>query len=215
MKNFFLGILLVVILGIGSFAYRSAVEHPSEQIVCPMDALVCPDGTAVSRTGSSCVFAACPPPNVSIPEVSISFALPEGFLAAEKPDATTVAMYSATPSASSALSSEIAIRRYSVEASSTPLETIKQTALDTASGQPIGASSFTSTVIGSRRYTVVNTGRDQGVVETAYYLSRATDVLRFEAIDTGVTNWSDTDLNVSSLRAHSALVKLLSTLQGK
>ncbi len=32
----------------------------SEQTICTLDAKVCPDGTAVGRTGPNCEFAACP-----------------------------------------------------------------------------------------------------------------------------------------------------------
>jgi len=32
----------------------------SEQTICTLDAKVCPDGTAVGRTGPTCEFAACP-----------------------------------------------------------------------------------------------------------------------------------------------------------
>ncbi len=42
------------------------IATSSEPIICTLDAKVCPDGTAVGRTGPKCEFAACPgetPPN--------------------------------------------------------------------------------------------------------------------------------------------------------
>jgi hypothetical protein len=33
---------------------------PNEPVVCTMDAKICPDGSAVGRTGPSCEFAPCP-----------------------------------------------------------------------------------------------------------------------------------------------------------
>jgi len=35
-------------------------EIPKARI-CPQDAKICPDGSSVTRSGSNCEFAACPP----------------------------------------------------------------------------------------------------------------------------------------------------------
>lgn len=217
MKSLFFGILLIVLLGIGGLVYRNAVEHPTQPITCPLDALVCPDGTSVSRTGSSCAFPACPPPNISLTDISVSFALPEGFVASSTPDAASVAAYAwsaeATSTASSTDTADIIIRRYAVDASSTPLATIQQTAVSGTSGMPVPATLFSSTVLGSHRFTVVLIERFEGVVDTAYYLARGTDVLRFDAIDRNVMHWTNPRLVLSTLPAHAALEKLLTTLQ--
>lgn len=214
MRSLLLGILLIIILGFGGFFYRNAIEHPTQPIACPLDALVCPDGTSVSRTGLSCTFSACPPPNVSLPDVGISFAIPAGFSAAEVPDATSVAAYEFSVEDSSTQAASIIIRRYAISASSTALATIRQTAIGGPSGLPIGATQFTSTLLGNHRFTIVSIERFEGVINTAYYLARGTDVLRFDAIDRDV-DWTNPNLNVSTLTAHAALVKLLSTLQGQ
>lgn len=215
MRSLFFGILLIVLLGVGGLVYRNAIEHPQRPIACPVDALVCPDGTSVSRTGSSCTFAACPPPNVSLASSDISFALPDGFAASALPDAASIAAYALTENASSTGSSSIVIRRYAVDASSTPLSVIQQTAVNGTSGAPVSATAFSSTVLGTHRFTVVTLERFEGVIDTAYYLARTADVLRFDAIDSGVPNWTDPDLDPSALRAHAALVRLLATLQGQ
>jgi hypothetical protein len=215
MKSLFLGILLIIILGFGGLVYRNAIEHPVQPIVCPLDALVCPDGTSVSRTTSSCTFPACLPPNVSLPDIHISFALPTGFVPAALPDATSVVAYELPADVSSTYAADIIIRRYALTASSSALETIRQTAVGSPSGMPIGATQFTSTILGTHRFTVVSIERFEGVIDTAYYLARGTDVLRFDAIDRGVMNWSDSRLDVAALPAHVALMKLLSTLQGQ
>lgn len=230
MKGFFLGVLVTIVVIAGGFWYRDAVEHPSQQIACPTDAEVCPDGTSVSRTGLSCTFPQCPPPNVSLSDVGISFAIPSGFNAMALPDSASVAAYEmpATSSASSDSSSspqataDIVIRRYAIDASSdstsspqaTALETIQQTAIGGASGAPVDATSFSSTVLGTHRFTVVSIQRFEGVVDVAYYLARSADVLRFDAIDTGVANWTDPNLDTPTLPANAALEKLLATLQG-
>lgn len=221
MKGLFLGILLIIILGIGGFVYRNAVEHPLQPIACPMDAMICPDGTSVARTGLSCTFSPCQPPNVSLPDIGVAFALPYGFVSTAPPDAASVAAYrlstvSSTPGAA------IIIRRYAIDASSdstnspqaTALATIQQTAIGGASGAPISATSFSSTVLGTHRFTVVSIERFEGIIDTAYYLARATDVLRFDAFDSGA-DWTNPNLDVGALPAHAALEKLLTTLQGQ
>ena len=217
MKSLFLGILLIVIIGIGGLVYRNAVERPMRPIACPLDAKICPDGTAVGRIGLSCTFPACAPPNVSMPDVGIAFAIPDSFSAAALPDAASVAAYerslfsSADDSTSTA---RIVIRRYTIAASSTALATIKETAIGSPSDLPVGATSFSSTMLGPRRFSVVSIERFEGIIDTAYYLARGIDVLRFDAVDTGVMNWADPNLDTATLPAAAALRALLATLQG-
>jgi hypothetical protein len=213
MKGFFLGVLVTVILVVSGLFYRSAVEHPGQPIACPLDALVCPDGTSVARIGFSCSFPPCPPPNISLPAAGIAFALPPGFTADTLSDTASVAVYS-MPITSSTEANSIIIRHYAIEASSTALATIQQTAIGGASGEPVSVTSFTSTMLGTHRFTVVSIERFEGVIDTAYYLARGTNVLRFDAIDRGA-DWTNPNLDISTLPAHSALRKLLTTLQGE
>jgi hypothetical protein len=213
MKGLFLGILLIIILGFGGLVYRNAVEHPNQPIACPFDAEVCPDGTSVSRTGTSCTFSPCQPPNVSLSSINISFALPDGFAAIALPDSASVAAYKLS-TVSSTPGADIIIRRYAIAASSTALSTIQQTAIGGASGAPVSATSFSSTVFGTHRFTVVSIERFEGFIDTAYYLARNTDVLRFDAFDSGA-DWTNPNLDVGALPAHTALTKLLVTLQGQ
>lgn len=213
MKSLLFGILFIIVIGVGGLVYRNAIEHPTKPIACPLDALMCPDGTAVARTGLSCTFPTCPPPNVSLANVGIAFALPAGFAPAPTPDSASVAAYE-MPAVSVADADSIVIRSYGIPASSTALETIRQTAIGSASGAPVSATSFSSIVLGTHRFTVVAIERFEGIVDTAYYLARSTDVLRFDAVDRGVARWSDSSLDISSLPAHAALQRLLITLQG-
>ena len=211
MKTLLYGIVLIIIVGIGGLVYRNAVEHPSQPIACPLDALVCPDGTSVARTGLSCTFPACPPPNVALTDVGIAFAIPAGFVAAEVPDAASVAAYG-LPAASSI--AELIIRRYAIDASSTALATIRQTAIGGASGAPVPVTALSSTALGTHRFTVVSIERFEGVIDTAYYLARSADVLRFDAIDRNA-DWTNPNLDVAALPANAALAKLLTTLQSR
>jgi hypothetical protein len=215
MKELLLGIVLIVLIGFGGLVYRNAIEHPLQPVACPLDAEICPDGTSVGRTGNSCTFPACPPPNVSLADAGIAFALPAGFVPQEATDETILASYAFPADASSTNDARITIRRYAVDASSTPLSVIQSTAIGGASGMPVSATAFTSTVLGTHRFTVATVERFEGVIDTSYYLSRSSDVLRFDAIDQNVTDWTDPNLDMSTLAAHAALVKLLGTLQGQ
>ena len=213
MKSLFLGVLAIILLGIGGLVYRNATDMRTQMIACPVDAKVCLDGTAVARVGASCVFPVCPPPNVSFPDVGISFAVPLGLEEAEVADADSVVAYRPTDVSSSDFS-RVVIRQYPITASSTALATIQKTALGDGSGLPVGVTSYTSTTIGTHRFTVVRIGRFEGVVTTAYYLARAKDVLRFDAVDHEVAEWMSPILDTTTLPAHKALRTLLSTLSG-
>jgi hypothetical protein len=212
MKSLLLGIAFIVLLGFGGLVYRNAVEHPLQPIACPEDARLCPDSTSIARTGPSCTFAPCLPPNVSLANVGITFAVPPGFSDAALPDAASVAAYE-LPSDSAISTANIIIRRFAIAASSTALATIQQTAINQVSGLPVSAISYSSTVLGTHRFTIVSVERFEGVADTAYYLARNADVLRFDAIDRGITNLMDSTVDIAALPAHAALRTLLSTLQ--
>ncbi len=54
-----LAVLLLVALGM-TFFIRGKVSEPEEnQVFCTMEALICPDGSYVGRTGPKCAFTAC------------------------------------------------------------------------------------------------------------------------------------------------------------
>ena len=215
MKSLLFGILLIIIIGFGGLVYKNAVEYPIRPVACQLDAKVCPDGTSVARTGSDCSFPACPtpnPPNVSLPNIGIGYAVPAGFREVAPPDAASVAAYS-IPGPTPEEPSEIIIRRFAIPPSSTALATIQETAIGGASGEPVSVTAYSSSELGTHRFTVVSIERFEAVIDTAYYLARGTDVLRFDAIDRGVANWTDPNLDVSKLPAHAALIRLLATVQ--
>jgi hypothetical protein len=211
MKGLLTGIVLIVLIGIGGFLYRNALENSSQPVACPLDAEVCPDGTSVSRTGISCTFPACPPPNVVLSSINIALAVPSGFAAAALPDSASVAAYA---SASSTDAASIVIRQYPITASSTALSVIQQTAINLTSGTTSPVTAFSSTVIGNHRFTVVRVEDFEGVVDIAYYLTRSNDVLRFDAVDTNVSQWADPTMDPSTLPGQAALRTLLQTMQG-
>ena len=53
-----LAVLLVAFVAIAYFWPRAAA--PGGEVTCTMEAKICPDGSAVGRTGPNCEFAACP-----------------------------------------------------------------------------------------------------------------------------------------------------------
>lgn len=53
--------LVVIILAIVIFGlYKFDFTDKGEQIACTMEAKICPDGSAVGRSGPNCEFAPCP-----------------------------------------------------------------------------------------------------------------------------------------------------------
>ncbi|MDO8521450.1 MAG: hypothetical protein Q7S52_05010 [bacterium] len=62
-----LGLLVLIATGVLLFSLRDQAQEP-EFSACTMEAKLCPDGSAVGRTGPNCEFAECPvspvlPPN--------------------------------------------------------------------------------------------------------------------------------------------------------
>ena len=60
MKKTYIFMTLLVIAGIAVVAWLSAGNKSVQPIACTMEAKLCPDGSAVGRTGPNCEFAACP-----------------------------------------------------------------------------------------------------------------------------------------------------------
>jgi hypothetical protein len=212
MKSLLLGIVFIVVVAIGGLLYRNVVETTTRPVVCPLDAKRCPDGTSVSREGISCVFPECPPPNVSLTDLGLAYAIPPGFVEVSPSDTSALKEYVATSSEAGA---RIVLRQYPLVASTSPIDLIRKTAIGGASGLPVNEKSLTSTSLGERRYTLASLERFEGQINTAYYLVRARDLIRFDAIDSGVSNWTDPSLDTAKLPAHRALVRLLTTLEAR
>lgn len=217
MKVLLGGIVLIVVLGLAGFFYRNALEHPKATVTaCTLEAKICPDGTTVGRTGPSCSFAPCLPPNVSLDSVKIAFALPDGYAADESaPSAETgvVAAYVKTSSTTNALQT-ITIRDFPITMGSTSDEVIlAHTMLEPADRPPKDMSEFSPKIIGTRTFSEITIERFEGVVQSAYFFPRQNDVLEFDIVEQDVENWSSPNLIVDNLPAHQALIKMLSTLE--
>jgi hypothetical protein len=216
MKSLLAGIVLIVVLGIGGLLYRNALEHPVEPAIkaCTLDAKICPDGTTVGRSGPSCEFTACPPPNVSIDSIGIAFAVPEGYVEnknAVAPETAMVAAYEKT--GTSTPPDAIVIYRYPIPEGQTANDVIlANTFLEPSDMQPKDMNAFRPRIIGTRTFVSIVIERFEAVVHSAYYLPREHDVLRFDVLEHNVMDWSDNDLIPSNLPEHQALAKMLGTL---
>jgi len=229
MKQLFFFVVLLVILGIAGFLYRSTMEAPlhdtntsgNTAAACPDDAKVCPDGSSVGRSGPSCTFAACPLPNVELPQLGIGFVLPATFTANVDAAASAgandslVAAYekSAIANATSTQPDSIVVRRYPIPAGKDANAVMLSHTMYESSGmQPSSMDAFTPVIINGKTYQTITVERFEAQVHVLYYLPRDTDVLRFEATEHNVNNWTDANLDVRALPTIAALEKMLSTL---
>lgn len=57
----FVGLIVIATLGvIGIVVLQNTSQPPLKDIGCTMDAMICPDGSAVGRVAPTCQFAPCP-----------------------------------------------------------------------------------------------------------------------------------------------------------
>lgn len=60
MRNALIVLLILAVLGAGSYFLLKKGSDQGGFTACTMEALMCPDGSYVGRSGPSCVFSACP-----------------------------------------------------------------------------------------------------------------------------------------------------------
>jgi hypothetical protein len=214
MKTLLAGIVLIVVLGFGGFIYRNAMQqHRTANVgACTLEAKICPDGTAVGRSGPDCAFSPCPFPNVSIESADIAFAVPAGYEPDERSgdDASLLAAYS---TATGSPADSIVVRDYAAPEGSTTDEVIlANTHLEPSDMSPSDMGKYTPKIIGTRTFSEITVERFEAVVHTAYFLPRSHDVLEFEVLEHNVSDWSSPSLIPDNLPQHQALVKMLGTL---
>ncbi|MGE5540874.1 MAG: hypothetical protein ACM3TU_01165 [Bacillota bacterium] len=218
MKQLIAGIVLILVIGIGGFMYRNALTYghqpaSNQPVACTMEAKVCPDGSSVGRTGPNCTFAACPFPNVEFPQLSLSFAVPNGYAenkAALGSDQTLIAAFE-KPSKTD--HHAIVLRDYTIPTGKTATSTILENTMYESSGnQPASLNEFATKLIQGRTFYCATVERFEGQVHTVCYLPRATDVLRFEVLEKDV-DWTNPALVVDKLPEHQAFYAMLATVQ--
>ena len=218
--------MLLLVLGFAGFMYRSTLEGPmhgtntatTTPTACQADAKVCPDGTSVGRSGPSCEFAACALPNVEIPEAGDAFVIPAGYRADENAygaDTTLIGAFIKTQlSASSTAPDSLIVRRYPIPAGKDANSVMLAKTMYESSGMlPKSMQEFKPVIINGKTYQMIVVERFEAMVHVEYYLPRQHDVLRFEAIQHNVMNWTDPALNVRTLPVVAALEALLGSLQ--
>lgn len=217
MKSLFFGVVLILLLGVAGFFYRNVMESAGtpEPVACTMDAKVCPDGSAVGRTGPSCAFAACPLGNAEYPTLGLGFVTPSGYVEnkdALGDDATLIAAFEKL-SPTESVPHAIVVRAFPIPAGKTAEEVIiAETIFEPADMGAESIEDFTEETIGGRLYYTAVVERFEAQIHSLYYLPRTTDVLRFEVLERDVMDWMEPDLSVNSLPEHSAFREMLRTL---
>jgi len=64
--------IIAIVLGIGLYIFTPSpeehIKEEPEQVSCTQEAMLCPDGSYVGRTGPDCEFAVCPIPEGTLME---------------------------------------------------------------------------------------------------------------------------------------------------
>lgn len=224
MKAVIAGVAVILVVGVGAFLYKSAIEKPQEMYTgqtvatttaCSQDARVCPDGTAVGRTGPNCSFAACPPPNVSytIGSSTLAFVKPSGFAEQGTGSGNIIATFEQT-STTSSNASTITVQAFPIGSGQTPGQVmLANTTFDPSGLQATSTIGFKNITEGSNVYSEVKIGQFEGVVQSAYYLTTPTVVYRFDITERGVQDWMDASLDPDTLPQHAEMLQMLSTVQ--
>ncbi len=217
--------VLVVIIAAG-FLYRYEVEKPKSPVLqgtgtgngvaCTDEAKICPDGSAVGRTGPNCSFATCPPPNAELTTASTTFdfVLPSGYKrnVVSSDDSSYLASYIQSTGSTSA--SVIDVHLYAIPAGETAGQVmLAHTVFDPSGMQATSTASFKNLNEGKNTCYEILIGRFEGQVQSSYFLYLPNNVLRFDIIERGVGNWTDPNLIPNTLPQHVALQQMLATLQ--
>lgn len=64
--NIIWAVILVAIVTVGGF-FVTKVSNDSAPVACTLEAKICPDGSAVGRSGPNCEFAMCPSAPTKLP----------------------------------------------------------------------------------------------------------------------------------------------------
>ncbi|MDQ1299354.1 MAG: hypothetical protein QG636_22 [Patescibacteria group bacterium] len=219
MKQLLAGVVILFVVGFGSFLYRNTVERPgitAAQRACPMEAKICPDGTSVERTGPACTFSPCLLPNVEIPDAGISFVMPAGYVADENAYGADIRLLAAfvKPSLSGNPQHTIVVYRYLIPEGKTANDVI----LESTRYQPADLtaedfSQFSDVSVNEKTFRETTIERFEALVHSSYYLVRESDVLRFDITEHDVTGWMEPGLSIRDLPEHAVLLGLLRSVQ--
>lgn len=219
MKQLLAGVVILFVVGVASFLYRNTVERPgitAAMPACTMEAKICPDGTAVGRTGSACEFAPCAFPNIEVADAGVAFAVPNGYVADENApggDAYRLASF-VKPSLSGNPEHTITVYRFPIPEGKTGDDVIlERTQYQPADMQAEDFSRFQDLSVNGKMFRETHIERFEALVHSAYYVVRESDVLRFDIIEHDVTDWMEPTLMIRALPEHTAFMQVLRTHQ--
>ncbi|CAN5681995.1 hypothetical protein BH11PAT2_BH11PAT2_07930 [soil metagenome] len=220
MKQLLFFVALIIVLGVGSFLYRNVLEQPlagtnSNATACTQEAKICPDGTSVGRGGPTCAFAACAAPNVELPQIGISFVLPAGFSLNTTAPVVGDSLVAAYEKSMMEIPKDaIVVRTFVIPEEKTANDVmLSETMYESSGNKPKTMDEFTPLIVNGKTFQTIVAERFEGQVHSLYYLPRDHDVLRFEVLEHNVTNWTDPNLDVTTLPDHASLITMLGTLQ--
>ncbi|HEY0948439.1 MAG TPA: hypothetical protein VGE53_03110 [Candidatus Paceibacterota bacterium] len=213
MKELLAGVVILFVVGVGAFLYRNTMERPgviAPEVACTLEAKICPDGTSVGRTGSTCAFAPCAFPNVEIASANVGFVAPEGYEPVANEDAL---VRLEKPSMGGWPSHVITVYRYPIAEG----ETADDILLGATTYQPSGEQAtdferFSSISAGGKTYRETTIERFEALIHTSYFLVRERDVLRFDIVEHGVTDWMSATPS-RTFPEHQALLELLRSVR--
>ena len=221
------GLALLVSLIVAGFFYRYEIEKPklvplpqvgavNPGVACTDEAKVCPDGSAVGRSGPICSFAPCPPPNAELlfASTTLDFVLPTGYVrhVVASDDSAYLASYIQSTGSTSA--STIDVYNYAIPAGETAAQVmLAHTTFDPSGQQATSTGEFKNLVEGKNTFYEILIGRFEGQVQSSYFLYEPNNVLRFDITERGVKNWTDQKLSVNTLPQHTVFQQMLATLQ--
>lgn len=213
---------ILIVVGIGGFMYRNALERPISigegAGACTQEAKLCPDGSSVGRAGPNCEFTKCAPPNVSLNTLpSISFAVPAGYTQiSEHSEGPAVLAVYEKPSHAADVPHRILITEIGSLGKGVEYDIVSSTVFGPSGETATSIEQLKKVLINGRTFYSVVLERFEGQIESRYYLPPANgngNLYSFDLIERDVTNWTDPKLVVENLPEHEALVRLLSTLQ--
>jgi hypothetical protein len=216
MKTLAAGIVLIILIGIAGFFYRTVSETTAPEVACTAEARICPDGSSVGRSGPTCSFTPCAYPNVEIPEAQISFAVPVDYTVDENAVGAEPTLLAAfvKPSLSGTPLHTITVRRYEIPEGQTGDDVIlANTRYQPADMNAENFERFETVVMSGRTFRGTVIERFEAIVSSAYFLVRTDDVLRFDIVEHDVVDWMEPTLAIKKLPEHAALLHMLGTLQ--
>lgn len=210
MKEMLLGVALIILLGFGSFLYKNALQKgpvTGAPVACTLDARICPDGSAVGRTGPTCEFEAC---STDV----VHYSAPAGFvdslslLSSVLPG--RLAFYTKEPGT---ISNVISISAFEMQEGETVEDILlREVTLSPSDMHPDSIEKFETVTVGDRDvYRIINE-RFEATVEVTYGIPLDGFVALVSLRDVSVEKWMEdfTMEEIEDLEVVEEVVKSIS-----